>query len=93
MAQEKGRNSLRVLPYAIYLMNNQVSTHTGYSPHKLFFGRPGFHIEFPTPQDANPKVKEWVQKQAALESKAKDLLQRITERENTRSKRGRKAFE
>ena len=67
------------VPYAIYLMNNQVSTRTGFSPHELFFGRPGFHIEFPTPQDANPKVKEWMEKQATLASKAKELLQRIRE--------------
>ena len=79
-----------MLPYAIYLMNNQVSTRTGFSPHELFFGRPGFHMEFPTPQDANPKVKEWIKKQAPLASKAKDLLQRIGERENTRSNRERK---
>ena len=55
MAQEKGGNWLRVLPYTIYLMNNQVSTRTGYSLHELFFRRPGFHMEFPTPQDANPQ--------------------------------------
>ena len=93
MAQEKGRNWLRVLPYAIYLINNQVSTRTGYSPHELFFVRLGFHMEFPTPQDANPKVKEWMEKQAALASKAKELLQKIRERENTCSNRGRKAVE
>ena len=79
-----------MLPYAIYLMNNQVSTGTDFSPHELFFGRPGFHMEFPTPQDANPKVKEWMEKQAALASKAKELLQRIRERENTRSNCGHK---
>ena len=93
MAKEKGRNWLRVLPYTIYLMNNEVSTRTGYSPHELFFGRPGFHMEFPTPQDANPKVKEWMEKQAVLASKARELLQKIRERENTRSNRGRKAVE
>ena len=93
MAQENGRNWLRVLPCAIYLMNNQVSMRTGYLPHELFFGHPGFHMEFPTPQDANPKVKEWMEKQAALASKAKELLQKIRERENIRSNPGRKAFE
>ena len=93
MAQEKGRNWLRVLPYAIHLMNNQVSTRTGVSPHELFFGRPGSHMEFLTPQDVNLKVKEWMEKQAALASKAEKLLQRIEERENTRSNRGRKPVE
>ena len=93
MAQEKGRNWLRVLPHAIYLMNNQMSTRTGYSPHELFFGRPGFHMEFPTLQNVNPKVKQWMEKQAALASKAKELLQKIRECEITRSNRGRKAVE
>ena len=91
--QEKGRNLLGVLPYAIYLINNHVSAHTGYSPHELFFSRPGFHMEFPTPQHANPKVKEWMEKDATLASKPKELLQRIRERENTRSNRGCKAVE
>ena len=93
MAQEKGRKWLRVLPYAIYLMKNQVSMRTDFSPHELFFGRPGFHKEFPTPQDANPKVKEWMQKRAALASKAKELLRKIGERENPRSNRWRKPVE
>ena len=74
-------------------MNNEVSTRTGYSPHELFFGRPGFHMEFLTPQDANSKAKEWTERQSALASKAKELLQKIEERENTRSNRGRKAVE
>ena len=93
MAQEKGRNWLRLLPCAIYLMNNKVSTRTGFSPQELFLGRPGFHMEFPTPQDVNPKVNEWMEKQAALASKAKELLQKIRERDNTRSNRGRKPVE
>ena len=50
-------------------------------------------MEFPTPQDANPKVKEWMEKQGTLASKAKELLQRIRERENIRSNRGRKPVE
>ena len=74
-------------------MNNQVSTRTGFSPHKLFFGCPGFQLGFPTPQDANPKVKEWMEKQATLASKVKELLQRIRESENTSSKRGQKPVE
>ena len=93
IAQDKGRNWLRVLPYAIYLMNNLVSTRTGYSPHDLFFPGPGFHMEFPTLQDVNRKVKEWMEKQATLASKAEELLHRIREQENTRSNRGRKAVE
>ena len=87
MAHERGMNWLRVLPYAIYLMNNQVSTRTGFS------GLPGFHMEFPTPQDANPKMKEWMGKQAALASKTKELPERIRECENPRSNRGRKPIE
>ena len=74
-------------------MINQVSTRTGFSPHELFFRRLDFHMEFSTPQDANRKVKEWMEKQATLASKAKELLHRIRQRENTRSNRGRKPVE
>ena len=92
-AQEKGRKWLKVLWYAIYLMNNKVSTCTGYSRHELFFRRTGFHMEFLTPQDAIPHVKQWMERQAMFASKAKELLQRIWEGENTRSNPGRIAVE
>ena len=83
MVLEKERNWLSVLPYAIYLMNNQFSPRTGYSPHELFFGRPGFHMVFPTPQDANAMVKEWTKRQTRLASKAKEMLESIRERKYT----------
>ena len=91
MAQENGRNWLRVLPYTIYLINSQVSTRTCYAPQELFIVRPGFHMEFPMPQHANRKMKEWMERQARLASKTKEMPQRIRERKNTGRNCGRKA--
>ena len=36
MLAEKSRNWLKLVPYAIYLMNNQVSSRTGFTPTARF---------------------------------------------------------
>ena len=58
MLSEKSRNWLKLVPYAIYLMNNQVSSTTGFTPGELFRGRRGFNLEFPCASERNPKVDE-----------------------------------
>ena len=58
MLSEKSRNWLELVPYAIYLMTNQVSSRTGFTPTELFLGRPRFNFEFPCASEGNPKVDE-----------------------------------
>ena len=47
MLSEKGRKWPKIVPYAIYLMNNQVSSRTGFTPTELFLGRQGFNFGLP----------------------------------------------
>ena len=45
LAQQKGRNWLKLLPMVTMLMNQQVSSRTGYAQADLFFGRPSFSFD------------------------------------------------
>ena len=66
MLNEKSRNWLKLVPRAIYLMDDQVSSRTGFTPTELFLGRPGFNFEFPCPSEGNPKVDEWLTDQKRI---------------------------
>ena len=73
---EKSRNWLKLLPYAIYLMNNQVSSRTGFTPTELFLGRPGFNFEFPCAGGGNPKVDEWLTQQKRIADLCRSFLEK-----------------
>ena len=57
LAEENTLNGIELVPVALYMMNNQIASRTGYSPTELFLGRPGFFYEFPTADDCNTKGK------------------------------------
>ena len=90
MLNEKSRNWLRLVPYAIYLMNNQVSSRTGFTPTELFLGRPGFNFEFPCASEGNPKVDEWLTEQKRIADLCRSLLERKRSKENRTKNRKRK---
>ena len=77
------------MPVAVYIMNNQISSRTGYSPTELFLGRPGFFYQFPTAHDCNTKVKCWLEDQRAVAEKAQELLTKVRNREHRRQNRGK----
>ena len=66
MLNEESRNWLNLVPHAIHLMNNQVSSRTGFTPTELFRGRPRFNFEFPCASKGNPKVDEWLTEQKGI---------------------------
>ena len=39
LAEESSRNWIKLVPVAVYMMNNQISSRTGYAPTELFLGR------------------------------------------------------
>ena len=45
LAEEMRRNWIKLVPVSVYMMNNQISSRTGYSSTELFLGRPGFFFE------------------------------------------------
>ena len=89
MLNEKSRNWLKLVPHAIYLMNNQVSSRTGFTPTELFLGRPGFNFEFPCASEGNPKVDEWLTEQKRIADLCRSLLEKKQSKENRTKNRKR----
>ena len=89
MVSEKSRNWLKLVQYAIYLMNNQGSSRTGFTPTELFLGRPGFNFEFPCASKGNPEVDKWVTEQKRIADLCRSLLERRG-KDNRTKKRKRK---
>ena len=90
MLSEKSRNWLKLVRYAIYLMKNQVSSRTGFTPMDLFLGRPGFNLEFPCPSERSPKVDEWLTEQKRIADLCRSLLEKKRSKENGTKNRKRK---
>ena len=57
---ERTSDWVRLLPGISLMMNSQESSATGYSPHELFLGRPGWFLHAPYPEDTHSSVVEWV---------------------------------
>ena len=62
------------------MMNCQQSSATGYTPHKLFMGRPAWFLHAPYLEDSYSTVGKWVKEQQDKLDKAKAMLQRVRER-------------
>ena len=90
MLSEKCRNWLKIVPYAIYLMNNHSSSRTGFTPTELFLGRPGFNFEFPCASEGNPKVDEWLTEQKRIAALCRSFLEKKESKENGTKKHKRK---
>ena len=59
--QERLRDWVRLLPWAVLTMNSQESSSTGYTPHELFHGgRPAWFFETPYPEDYKSPVGDWL---------------------------------
>ena len=82
MLSEKSRNWLKLVPYAIYLVNNQVSSRTRFSPRELFLKRPGCNFEFPFASQGNPKVDESLTEQKRIADLCRSLLEKKRSKEN-----------
>ena len=60
LAEEKSRNWIKLAPMAMYVINSQISSRTGYAQTKLFLRHPDFYFEMPTAKECNTKVNEWL---------------------------------
>ena len=79
---KKSRNWLKLVPYAVYLMNNRVSSRTGFTPTEVFLGRRGFHFEFPCANEGNPKVEVGLTEQKRIANQCRSLLEKRRSMEN-----------
>ena len=71
-------------------MNNHVSSTTGFTPTKLFVGRPGFNFEFPCASKGNPRVDEWLTEQKRLADLCRSHLKKKRRKESRTKNRKRK---
>ena len=89
IAEESRRNWIKLVPVAVYMKNNQISSWTGYSPTEMFLGRPGFFYEFPKADDCNAKVKDRLEDQRPMAEKAQGLPTKVWNLAHRRQNRGK----
>ena len=81
MTRHKSSNWLRLLPIAVWMMNNQYMPSIGTTPGELFLGRPYWRLfENPHPTEANPTVRSWIQEQVRLAEIARATLAKFRDK-------------
>ena len=62
MKEERTKDWVRLLPWAVLTMNSQESSSTGYTPNELFHGvHPALFFKTPFPEDYKSPVGEWLE--------------------------------
>ena len=91
MKQERTKDWVRLVPWAVLTMNSQRSTSTGFTPHELFHGgRPAPLFKTPSPEDFKSPVGDRLEHKQSLASQAGTNLRHIGDRELSRRNRLRR---
>ena len=91
MKQERAKDWVCLLPWAVLAMNSQESSSTGYTPHELFHeGRPAWFFKTPFPEDYKSPVGDLLEHRRDLANPARANLKPVRERELTRRNRTRR---
>ena len=91
MKQERTKDWVRLLPWAVLRMNSQESSSTGYTPHELFHGgRPAWFFKTPFPEDYKSPVGDWLEQRQDPPNLARANPKHVPERELTRRNRTRR---
>ena len=62
MKQERTKDWVRLVPWAVLTMNSQRSSSTGFTLHELFHGgRPAWFFKTPFPEDFKSPVGDWLE--------------------------------
>ena len=82
MKQERTKDWVRLVPWAVVTMNSQRSSSTSFTPHKLFHGgRPAWFFNTPFPEDFKSPVGDWLEHKQSLANQAGTNLRHIRDRE------------
>ena len=85
MKQERTKDWLCLLPWAVLTMNSQWSSSTGYIPRELFHGgRPARFCKTPFLEDDKSAVGDWLECKHDLANIARSNLKYVRERELTK---------
>ena len=88
MKQERTKDWVRLVPWAVLSMNSQRSSSTGFTPHELFHGgRPACFFKTPFPEDFKSPVGDWLEHKQSLANQAGTNLRHIRDREQSRRNR------
>ena len=82
MKQERTKDWVRLLPWAVIAMNSQECSSTGSTPHELFHGgRPAWLFKTPFPEDYKSPVGDWLGHKQDLANLPRANLKHLRERE------------
>ena len=82
MKQERTKDSVHLVPWAVLTMNSQRSSSTGFTPHELFHGgRPAWFFKTPFPEDFKSPVGDWLEHKQSMANQARTDLRHICQRE------------
>ena len=82
MKQERTKDWVRLVPWAVLSMNSQRSSSTGFTPHELFHGgRPAWFFKTPFPEDFKSPVGDWLEHKQFLANQAGTNLRHIRDRD------------
>ena len=91
MKQERTKDWIRLLPWAVLTMNSQVISSTGDTPYELFHGgRPAWFFKTPFPEDYKSPVGDLLGHRQDLAILARANLKHVRERWLTRRNRTRR---
>ena len=91
MKQERTKDPVRLLSWAVLTMNSHESSSTCYTPHELSHGgRPAWFFKTPFPEDYKSPVGDWLEHRQDLANLARANLKHVRERELTRRNRTRR---
>ena len=78
MTQERTKDWVRLVPWAVLTMNSQRSSSTGFTPHELFHGgRPAWFFKTPFPEDFKSPVENWLEHKHSMANQAGTNLRHI----------------
>ena len=88
MKQERTKDWVRLVPWAVLTMNSQRSSSTGLGPEELFHGgQPAWFFKTPFPESP---VWDWLEHKQSMANQAATNLRHIRERELSRGNRLRR---
>ena len=88
MKEERIKDWVWLLPWAVLTINSQRSWSTGFSPHELFHGgRPAWFLSTPLHEDFKSPVGGWQEHKPSMANQAGTNLRHVPERELSRRNR------
>ena len=89
--QERTKDWVRLVPWAVLTMNSQLSISTGFTPHELFHGRrPAWFLKALFPEDFRSPVGDWLEHKQSMANQAGSNLRHIRDCELSRQNRLRR---